>query len=593
MANVKISQLPVATSPVASTDVLPVVQDGTTKQAAINQLGFLQSGTSAASRTIESKLRDTVSVKDFGAVGDGVTDDTAAIQAAIASLTSGGTVYLPRGTYLTSSTLTISVIGTSLVGAGSGGNARSVTGSSGVVGQMSNQGATQIRAGFNGGPVIRISAQGCRVEKLAVTRTSAAYAAAYNVNDIGILVTPPDLAGYQTTRNTTINLVKVMNQPSEGVVLLDDVVTSVLTSVEVMCVKGSAFLVGTGKWLSKTYTTQPGIVSFNSCASSWIGGHGLQIGGGAAEVTSADIPYRMLVQNFETFYCCITPARCVVPATPSTVFVSGFNHTFIGSAFDGGSEFPSVTPTHAALTARGTNLLFQNVRFIQTTAPAVNILNDVPGYGTATRGAQFINIYAVNSSAGAGYYDPLISVASTVKGINVICNQPDPASLAAITKLTTRTAGTLWNESLNGVVTSETVPAQRYSGGSENGYAFLDTINLADDKAGYFQWDGVTKGIVLISGNTSAAQSAQVAFRCGDGNAFITGMSVGANVNTTTGQLTGTTGTDTKFTISADTATNRIYIENRLGSTYAYTVSFLSCNTNSPGSGVVSEFVTV
>lgn len=62
------------------------------------------------------------SVKDFGAVGDGTTDDTAAIQAAIDSLplnpagdgilsplgcANGGTVYIPRGRYKVSSTLTL------------------------------------------------------------------------------------------------------------------------------------------------------------------------------------------------------------------------------------------------------------------------------------------------------------------------------------------------------------------------------------------------------------------------------------------------------------------------------------------------------
>lgn len=109
----KISQLPLATSPVAPDVVLPVVQDGVTKKASIDQLGFLQSGTGATTRIIQNKLRDTVSVKDFGAVGDGVADDAAAIQSAINS--GNSVVYFPAGVYIIGTTVNL-VTGTILVG---------------------------------------------------------------------------------------------------------------------------------------------------------------------------------------------------------------------------------------------------------------------------------------------------------------------------------------------------------------------------------------------------------------------------------------------------------------------------------------------
>ena len=63
---------------------------------------YNQGGTGAQDRTLTSKLQDTVSVKDFGAVGDGVTDDTAAIQTALNS--GSKNVFLPDGTYFLNET---------------------------------------------------------------------------------------------------------------------------------------------------------------------------------------------------------------------------------------------------------------------------------------------------------------------------------------------------------------------------------------------------------------------------------------------------------------------------------------------------------
>jgi hypothetical protein len=58
----------------------------------------------AVQETVAAKLAQSVSVKDFGAAGDGITNDTIAFQAAIDS---GQAVYVPDGSYLVTDTLTL------------------------------------------------------------------------------------------------------------------------------------------------------------------------------------------------------------------------------------------------------------------------------------------------------------------------------------------------------------------------------------------------------------------------------------------------------------------------------------------------------
>ena len=71
-----------------------------------NDSTFTQSGTGAVERSVTAKLAEVVSVKDFGATGDGSTDDTAAIQTAIDYISdytddSGvqGILLFPKGSY--------------------------------------------------------------------------------------------------------------------------------------------------------------------------------------------------------------------------------------------------------------------------------------------------------------------------------------------------------------------------------------------------------------------------------------------------------------------------------------------------------------
>ena len=60
--------------------------------------------TRTKTRALANWPNNAVSVLDFGAVGDGVTDDTAAIQEAIDTVPAGAVVYFPPGTYAVSQT---------------------------------------------------------------------------------------------------------------------------------------------------------------------------------------------------------------------------------------------------------------------------------------------------------------------------------------------------------------------------------------------------------------------------------------------------------------------------------------------------------
>jgi len=83
-----------------------------------NLVSYTPAGSGAVQTSVQSKLRETVSVKDFGAVGDGVTDDTAAIQAAIDS--GNPEIFFPQGTYNVSSTLNYDKTSSIFFGEGKG-----------------------------------------------------------------------------------------------------------------------------------------------------------------------------------------------------------------------------------------------------------------------------------------------------------------------------------------------------------------------------------------------------------------------------------------------------------------------------------------
>ena len=145
----------------------------------------------AVSSKLYNRIYDTVSVKDFGATGDGSTNDTAAIQAAIASVTTnGGTVRVPAGRYKVTATIYLPS-GVNLVGEG---YQRPVP-------TASWEGTSSFYAVHSGSAVLSLKgANGCRVDSvslegdvtthpkvgLCLGRSSAASAGFHDIKRVGV-----------------------------------------------------------------------------------------------------------------------------------------------------------------------------------------------------------------------------------------------------------------------------------------------------------------------------------------------------------------------------------------------------------------------
>ena len=93
------TQITFNTAPVATDEYTFVVNERVVDSDSYlaSSVTFTPEGTGAIVTSVQSRLQQTSSVKDFGAVGDGVTDDTAAFQSAADH---GGSIFIPSGTYI-------------------------------------------------------------------------------------------------------------------------------------------------------------------------------------------------------------------------------------------------------------------------------------------------------------------------------------------------------------------------------------------------------------------------------------------------------------------------------------------------------------
>ena len=341
-----------------------------------------------------------VNVKDFGAVGDGVTDDTAAIQAAIDSLSSGGIVNLPVGTYLTSATININVAGIHLSGSGS------------TVGNV------KILASHTNGPVIRVSKAASHISDLMVNANAARQAAAAGTN-YGIQYEAEDSASQFITRQICEN-VHVLNQPSHGFLVIGAAWYSRFSTIISDNNGGHGFAFDDGSLTSRTNKDQViGFSKVDSLVSTNNGGHGF-IAGNSTNTTS-QYPIRINLINYDSSG---NATDSGVRETAHDVYITGENHNLDLCAMDstvGAGHFSgrniqvrnsrivgSVTSgfyvtNHANYDSQG--ITFDGIRSLASSAlnPAVEIAN-ANCIGTRIINKTQLNITTLVSDSGVNTY---------------------------------------------------------------------------------------------------------------------------------------------------------------------------------------------
>jgi hypothetical protein len=175
----------------------------TTNTTVTGNINYTQGGTGATSRTVTNKLQESVSVKDFGAVGDGVTDDTAAIVAALAA---NPNVTIPAGATCKISGITMPA--NSSIGCKNGRASITLTNTELTAITIATNDVTVYGLNFNGGSVQTYQGGGTSAGAGYGITISGAAGAVYNVT-----VKDCDLINFD---NTAINVGTVEAATSYG-----------------------------------------------------------------------------------------------------------------------------------------------------------------------------------------------------------------------------------------------------------------------------------------------------------------------------------------------------------------------------------------
>jgi hypothetical protein len=336
---------------------------------------------------------ETVNVKnDFGAVGDGVTDDTAAIQAALDYLLDTGRrgiAVLDPGTYRT--TATIVVEGTSV----------SLCGEAGEL-------ATIIMADHTSGPAVRVKNRRSGLRNIEVSASVTRTAAAAGTN-YGILIESDDTAGLRPSHGVYENLY-VQDHPSHGVVVVGGCWFSEFSRMTIRDNGGHGLVFDNGAITSRTNRENPGITKLDRLEIFDNVGHGLIIGN---DDSSSNRGFRFQLHNVD-LYRNAESAGTRKTAAQMWAFMDTFN--IEASAFDGRDQAQTASATHG-ITLYGRSGSVKNSRFLHVATKAMEVGGTIDGFNS--KDIDIKGNYVFDNEGLSSSLDPAVTVHADAENINI------------------------------------------------------------------------------------------------------------------------------------------------------------------------------
>jgi hypothetical protein len=366
---------------------------------------FLATGTTFA-RNLVTRSADVINVKDFGAVGDGIADDTSAIQTAINAASGGkAKVYIPDGVYRITSGLTIPDDGITIYGDGFG---RSLSISANI--------GTRILADFTTGWVITCNQACFTLRDIEIYGAdSTRWASAGSIDGTKGCIYIRDGV------TSLIERVLVYQEPGIGLYLSKECVSSKLTQVTVEYCKGHAYYIDDGAINSSSNYIPCGIITLDTCRAARVDCCAL-VAGDPNKESGLLSAYRLYLINNEFFFCGGNTALSSIADYVIRIYAD--NCTIVGSAVAGPqNQSGGNSITQGILSSSGAvaslvkgiyidgrcNSLINN-RFIRIYRPAFQV--------ESTSSTTYINGAELRHTAGINY-NPAISVTAGFDGLDV------------------------------------------------------------------------------------------------------------------------------------------------------------------------------